>query len=52
MGPLSYMRFVVDRNIVMRRIPVFSRLGSADAVGSVMVILVCCEAQPYHETMV
>jgi len=23
MGPLSYMRSVVDRNIVMRRIPVF-----------------------------
>ena len=23
MGPLSYMRSVVDRNVVMRRIPVF-----------------------------
>ena len=21
MGPLSYMRFIVDRNVVMRRIP-------------------------------
>ena len=24
MGPPSYMRSVVDRNVVMRRIPVFS----------------------------
>jgi len=23
MGPLSYMRSVVDRNVVMRRIPVY-----------------------------
>ena len=23
MGPLSYMRYVVDRNVVMRRISVF-----------------------------
>jgi hypothetical protein len=26
MGPLSYMRSVVDRNVVMRRIPVYIRM--------------------------
>jgi hypothetical protein len=25
MGPLSYMRSVVERNVVMRRIPIFTR---------------------------
>jgi len=27
MGPPSYMRFVVDRNVVMRRIPVYISMG-------------------------
>ena len=28
MGPPSYVRSVVDRNVVMRRIPVFQTMGS------------------------
>ena len=27
MGPLSYVRTVVDRNIIMRRIPVYAHVG-------------------------
>ena len=29
MGPPSYMRYVVDRNVVMRRIPVVAAVGAA-----------------------
>jgi hypothetical protein len=45
MGPLSHMRLVVDRNVVMRRIPVdpliFVRLGIISTEAR------CCTYVPY-----
>ena len=45
MGPLSYMRSVVDRNVVMRRIPVFVA-AHRDILGEMLTPRVCsCRLQ-------
>ena len=36
MGPLSYMRSVVDRNVIIRRIPVIGRRNTAKWFGLYM----------------